>query len=385
MKHLILLIIRLILIGVPIFSFSQTTIHINPINIKKGNIVLNDIATHIEYIPLETKPNCLIGEIGFFDISSNYIVVFCNKSNAIYLFKHDGTFVTKIGNEGNGPGEYLGLAVTGIFLDENNQWIIIQTRYPQNLLYYDLQGNYIKTKKTDENMNTIQFLHNDHFLVTYVNSNGRVPYIYEMRTLNLSVVSRFGTALPYKLVGAPDEGANTLIFPTVCYYLYEDKLHVKQTNLNDTLFAVTKDSYYPKYLINAGKYEITPELRGDFKNFIYRIDNYVKLNNIFETKEYLLFSFLYERKIHYCYYDKKMNTIFQFASDGGIPNNLDGGLPFWAREQRNEYLYGFYSAESFEEMRHKKRQPNRSKELDKLVYQLDFDDNPVIVAVRLKE
>lgn len=49
--------------------FSQTPIAINldPEEIEVSDLGLGDIAESIEYIPLETKDECLIGENVYFD------------------------------------------------------------------------------------------------------------------------------------------------------------------------------------------------------------------------------------------------------------------------------------------------------------------------------
>ena len=83
--------------------------------------MLGDLVESVEYVPLETNDKCLIGELFSYDISKNYILVCCNQTKTVYLFKRDGSFVRQIGGLGQGPGEHLG--VNDVFIDEDkNEW-----------------------------------------------------------------------------------------------------------------------------------------------------------------------------------------------------------------------------------------------------------------------
>lgn len=125
-------------------------IGINPKSRPKGNLMLSDLVQSVEYIPLETNENCLVGAISFFSVTDNYIAVYCHKTTQVYLFTYQGRFVAKIGREGEGPGEYLKYSMQNIFLDEKNNQIFIHASYPSRLMYYNLKGEYIKSEAINE-------------------------------------------------------------------------------------------------------------------------------------------------------------------------------------------------------------------------------------------
>ena len=60
-------------------------------------------------IPLETRDDCLIGEMTKMVYQNNLIYVSDNVSKAIYVFDETGKLVTKLRAVGNGPGEYLNI------------------------------------------------------------------------------------------------------------------------------------------------------------------------------------------------------------------------------------------------------------------------------------
>ena len=81
---------------------------------------LADIAAEISYIPLETKPECLIGTESLPRFSKDYIFIV---SRGILLqFDQQGKFIRKINKRGKGPGE---CSVWNYGIDEKNRLIYI--------------------------------------------------------------------------------------------------------------------------------------------------------------------------------------------------------------------------------------------------------------------
>lgn len=68
--------------------FSQTPIEINldPEKMEVSDLGLKDIAESIEYIPLETKDECLIGENIYFDFDEKHIIIGYYNCSTLYLF-----------------------------------------------------------------------------------------------------------------------------------------------------------------------------------------------------------------------------------------------------------------------------------------------------------
>ena len=75
--------------------FSQTPIEISldPEEIEVSDLGLGDIAESIEYIPLETKDECLIGENVYFDFDETHIIIGYYNCNTLYLFDRQGHFI----------------------------------------------------------------------------------------------------------------------------------------------------------------------------------------------------------------------------------------------------------------------------------------------------
>ena len=366
-----------------------TKIDIDPLQLPSSKKSLSDLIVSMEYIPLETKNSCLIGKIDLFDISKDYILVYCSKSVSVFLFKRDGRFITKIGRKGEGKGEYLQYAISGVFISEDQKQILIKTDYPNRLLFFDLSGRLIKSQETQD-LGGIIKLYQNKYLFTYPNSRGEKPYTYEIRNRELKLLAQNVKTKSYDVEGAPNSTGMTWL-PPACCYLFNNQLHVKEISLNDTLYTIGKDnSFIPQYLISSGKYAITLDLRRDFKSFLNRMADFVRLETVCETTSNLLLSYEYNKKRHYGFYDKQNRRLLYFKSDTGIPNDYDGGLDYWPQKQINNEWISFYDASAFEEniTSPQKLIPTAPKEMinrvKKISSKLTSEDNPVMIVVKVK-
>lgn len=385
-----LALILLLLIGFDVNAQSKLTkIEIDPMQLPTSKKSLSDLIMSIEYTPLQTKNDCLIGKVDLFDISKEYILVYCSKSVSVYLFRRDGRFITKIGRQGEGKGEYLQYCINGVFISEDQKQILIKTDYPNRILFYDPSGKFIKSQETKDLGGILRLYHNK-YLFTYPNSKGEKPYTYEIRNRELKLLAQHIKTKPYKIKGAPNSSGMTWL-PPACCYLYNNQLHVKEISLNDTVYRITDDNLFiPQYLISSGKYDITLEFRSDFKSFIDRMPEFVRLETVFETTSNLLLSYEYNKKRRYAFYDKQKCILQYFKSDIGIPNDYDGGIDFWPQKQINKEWVSFYDASVFEESianpqklisKAPKEMINKVK---KMIRGLTSDDNPVMIVVKLK-
>ena len=71
----------------------------------------------------------------------------------------------------------------------------------------------------------------------------------------------------------------------------------------DTVYAVTKDSIYPRYYIPEGKYKREICDRHTKVNWDFFTDA-IQLGSIAETKDFLLFSFDLHQKYWFCRYNE---------------------------------------------------------------------------------
>jgi len=89
-------------------------------------ILYSDVFEEVEYVKLETTPECLI-ESGMSHIylTDKYIIFFYIKQQNAYLFdRKTGRFIKQIGRRGQGPNEYNGFVVP--IFDENESMLYFE-------------------------------------------------------------------------------------------------------------------------------------------------------------------------------------------------------------------------------------------------------------------
>ncbi|NHB70244.1 6-bladed beta-propeller [Perlabentimonas gracilis] len=105
---------------------------------KPSSESLSTAFAPVEMIPLETHDHCMVARIVNIKKTSSYLFV-NDAGQRVLQFDLEGNFVRRIGKQGKGPGEYLG--VNGIAIDSIGQTIYITSR-GHKVLQYDLDGNY---------------------------------------------------------------------------------------------------------------------------------------------------------------------------------------------------------------------------------------------------
>ena len=364
-------------------ALGQNEIPISPTP-RAGKVTLNNIVKSIEYVPLETNNKCLIGKIDKFTISENFILVLCSQTYTFFLFTRNGKFISQIGSIGGGPGEYNFGGVQPVFIDEKNKQIGIYYRYGQNLLIYGLDGVLIRSFN-QLLLGDVSY-YNGFFLGKY-NNMGNTSFSYRIYSNNFKSVFEKIIPVSYKFRG----NFSTFRY-NFCEYVYNGQIHVKETFLNDTVYIINPDfSFTSKYIINLPtRYKVTKDIRSNSELFSSKFSEFILPYSMYETKEVLLFEYVYGNKINYSYYQKDDRSHWMFSSSSGIPNDYDGGLDFWPKVQYNELLISFYDADLFVENRNnpKTLKPQGPADaisrVNQLSRRIDPEDNPVMVIVTLK-
>lgn len=103
-------------------------------------------AEDIEFIPLETTDDCLLGDfLTNIVVTKENIIVF--DYEGCYRFNRKGKFLNKIGKKGNGPGEYTN--PMSIVVDTLNHWVYFSDDGFGRFVKYDYSGKYIANLKVD--------------------------------------------------------------------------------------------------------------------------------------------------------------------------------------------------------------------------------------------
>lgn len=96
---------------------------------------------NMQVVKLDGRDEALVG-LGPVCVSDNYIMVGRAKNVPCKLFRKDGSFVGKVGNIGQGPGEYT--MIYDMQIDEKAGHVYLLPWNAKSIFVYNLQGEYLK-------------------------------------------------------------------------------------------------------------------------------------------------------------------------------------------------------------------------------------------------
>ena len=229
---------------------------------------ISELISELEYIPLETNDNCLIGAVYSMVVTplhfflQSYVGggsgIILPGATRCYAFGRDGRFICEIGGVGQGPGEYPN--ISGLSIDENNQLIYIETY--RNLLEYSCDG--IFRRSVNKPQNTIEqpvaevvFL-NDNLFIGHYPNRGNEPYNFLLFNDSGQVIKTFENHIKFERIG----NWVTIHDRSIRPFRVSERIYVKEYP-NDTLFYLNKQNeLIPQFVFDLGKYAFNQERRG---------------------------------------------------------------------------------------------------------------------------
>lgn len=225
------------------------------------HLVLQDYAKKVEYIPLETTNECLLGKEQNLDaIFATKTDLFIVDNNVVYRFGRDGKFKNIIGSCGQGPNEYSVLGA--IAVDGDKQEVLIHDAGTNKLLFYRCDGSFVREIKLPGISN-----------FGLVDSNTLICYSIAKQS-GLPVLGLY-SATDGKLklsLTAGDKQRSGIAYELAPKYRAVRKNHNQvhfNTHHTDTIFAIDNDQCKPHYaLFPSNKGKTTKEIRDAVSPFL---------------------------------------------------------------------------------------------------------------------
>lgn len=401
MKNLSILLILIIVL----FSCTQKKEIdniVDLVSITDPNVTnLSELGSDITYIPLETNVSCLVKRIdkliyedgSYFLGSVNDLnrlpdglsPFFLPSKNELYRFSKNGEFICQIGRVGEAPSEYR--IIKDFMYNESNNTIEIFSL--NEIKEFSLDGIWRKKKTIEYDRVVSLGSTNNQFLGFIDNTTGQNEYGFVLIDSNGKVMNKFKNK--YKFTST-----NGIIYPSECiFYQHDGILHCKELH-SDTIFSFENGIFTPKYILKQGEAKYTSDLRSDEQYLFKNFDKIIIQKNSFESKNYLFFQYDWKKKDN-CFIKSKSNGAQYLIDNGkGLVNDLDNGPNFkiqnFVTVDGTEYLISWIDAfelkahvdsEAFKNSTSK--YPKKKIELEKLVNNLDENDNPILMLVKLKE
>jgi hypothetical protein len=322
-----------------------------------------------KYVKLETNNESLIGIIAKIRIVGNRFFILDKRQRTLLVFTDTGKFLWKINNKGNGPGEYNKI----IDFDLNNDKLYLFDPN-RNVLEYDLSGNFIKNYPLKRFGTSIAV--KDAFFYLYTCNYPTNEGMYQLlimddygRNLKTGV-----SAIPKNLIEVCKSFESENAF-----YPFEDETRFF-TPFSTKIYSIIKDSLYVKYNIDFGEFNI-PENYFD----IYTADDVADskyaygLNSYWETDTYSFFQITVNRNSKSVLYSKKEKKV----SLGVFYDDLAFCFPTFSIVD-NKLAVGFRSADDLHAEYEHSREKRKDTLLEKVVSEINPDDNPVIFLYHFK-
>lgn len=380
---------------------------------KYQRVYCSDYFSSIELIPLETRSDCLLDFRFLYDILIKDNIIFLQGEGRLYAFDGSGKFRNKIGEKGQGVGEYQYLSDFFANTDRPTIYIADYTRISE----YDFSGTFIRAFKVPK-IDDISFFGfsyaGDDLFIGHSVYNGKNKYKYGLFDRNGEMVQAF----PGYFLFERDFAWSGLYDFALDPIRVDNRLYLKDY-VNDTIYQLANSNLQPAYVFGLGQYIFPIEYLETFHrpnpipNHAFIIRSLVGMPNFFFYQFYFPDSFstpkskpvynpiLKENRSYdglvYGLYDIEQQTNILLDTDQhlqkGMINDMNGGLSFipryyagdgivvdvWNVEEMKDMLTDEYFASQ------KIKDAQAHQKLKEILRNLKDDDNPVLVMARLKE
>ena len=363
---------------------------------KKSKIELSEYVSAIDYIPLETKPECMLDGAESLNIRVfvdrvyifNGDLKFGKETSLPLLFNSDGTFVSSIGSIGNSNNEFVNIKEMMIDSVARQLVLVDYNRF----LFYTLSGEFRRTANVVMNSTT-------HFAI--FSAEGNYIYLKNPSLLDegnwnkdfLVKVDSMGkmmkkVSLNRILLDQPGTPMGT-VKVTKGANLFKSSGNIYMYMHNDSLYKVAPSdlTFRPEFFIDFGKYATTKRAGATLwarDNPLFVTPRVVALTVLFVygtfpdiDKRYTRTNFVYDRK-------KGTTRALEYNDEygyAGFTNDIDGGMLFYPKYMNEGKMYQLVDAIDFIEY----AQMGNSQKMKEVAATLTEDSNPVMVVATLKE
>jgi hypothetical protein len=359
------------------------------LNTRKLN--LSDFVDRVEYIKLETRPDCLIA-YGQVAMAGDFLVVKTFRPSNLLVFDRRGKFVRQIGRQGQGPGEYVNFQYFDVSPD--GRYVAI-SGMGEPVKLYSTEGTFLRAgSPVSPFLSGFRFLDPGHLVIHNARTNqSRVDY---PMILSLAIPGlKPDTLLTLDLSPLPNDSPFSLVYTG--FYPYDGGISFMEA-LNDTLYQLKGDlKRTPRLVFNCGDKAVTGE------NLFISSNHFpIPVYPIGETGDYLFFSAGRGDNYRIMVFDKSSGETFQLpvrpsrqeekTKIVGPENDLDGtdfsfnGIRIddreWISLLQISDLKAFIGSVGVDELHLRNRKYD--DELRQLAEDSNQEDNPIVRILYLR-
>jgi hypothetical protein len=363
--------VALLLVGCRNSDLDNSMLPYN-IDLEKGinninSMPLSTLGSKLEYIPLETDPDCLIETISNVSVTDSFI--FVSGSDQLLLFDINGNYIRQIGTKGRGPGEYTSV---GDFIIDNEQReiYILSSRM---VLVCDFEGRFKRDFKIDFPSRQFIMDENDNLILHPFN----IPQPTTDTVYSWYIYDKTGT-IRTKLLNTLKRVNGGVIVPFSPLYTYNGTPHFMEFGV-DTLYNYANNQKTAYAIFHLGNMKFPPD---PTMSEVPGIDGKIWISDIRETKKLLFVNVWWDLSdsISNCIFDKTSSS-FTVLKDNSYDNDIDGSMPFWPEKIINDNLMIDY-IDAFDLITYPRDNNTESKQLKEVLEKLTETSNPVLIILK---
>lgn len=320
---------------------SETLVNIK---IPKENSLFfdyNNNLTDLKFIKLEKIKSSEISKIDKIFLSSNRIIVIdLFIKNIVYIFDTTGKFINKISSstEYSKQKKYKYEKFIDVAFNSDQKQIILHDDQKNNSLYFDTDGNFIKTMK--EYISFVDFANiKKSTSYVYLNMGGGNEHIEQLSKTNLYIGkenTNIQSIAPYAKTPG-DININYMYRTNLSSLNSENKIFYTPI-FSDTIYQINPNpvNVFPKLVLHFPGPNINEEIR---KNQKLKMNGIVDMMNTFSFYYFNGFILSNDKKIFYFDCSKKGASGYFYSETN---DTIIGGLPIFKKNTKDSTQLLFY-------------------------------------------
>lgn len=355
---------------------------------KSELTMLSEISTKLDYIPLQTTQNSLVGSITKI-ITCNEKIYIKNASNEVLCFTNEGHFLYKLNNVGRGPEEYLFITDFDVSSENNSLFILSGGRI---LIFNNSGSEFIFQKSINLNK---PFPSRLSLIPGTTNVLLSIDPVTGTEISLSMIISENGDTLnlkPNKYKYEKKDKFNRMMPNESLHFFFENNVCYKE-EFSDTIFAINElsDEIFPRLVLNSHGQGISPHIRYDTEYAKAHANDFYWVYSLSETDRYVFYTYEHNMSRNRVVYDKSANIKYKIALKEALIDDILGGpnlnLDFFCEGVAYSSvealtLKNYINSDTFKKKQVK--ESKRKEELKNLANTIDENDNPFLITINLK-
>lgn len=343
-------------------------------------VKLSEIAESVNYIQLETKPECLLNYI--MEIKQRHNQIFVFSKGQVYQFTKNGEFIRIINKVGKGPDECFArsFAVNG-----NAEQIFIFDNYVHNIKRYNDLGTFLNILndiqvQSDEYTASIFFYKN--FLM-FERMSLTIPeyFFYTIDVSNNNIVFKYKNKYEADL-----KGTTRMLESNGTYFQeYNNQLLYKEKFCDTMFYTDNFISHKPRniFKLPVNKLSFIDDVRMRALELPRDYNKKFRILRVLES-DIFIFMYLMNNEQPFLGIYKKPTGELKVNKGLILKNDIDDGMDFYMFSSPGEVNTdsSIYCIVEPYKLIEKCNNP-KSHSLDVLLNNIDENDNPIIMNVKL--